>query len=341
MPETAAAILEDLTGQERPFAVDLEAAVTGLLTGSGLGHSQLNELLLAYGYDRVSPALFQYLVAGIGDRDEGEEERGNGDDPGEKQVAAQATPPLAFNSLEGLRTAVDRFRRLAVLRLGNVKFAFKYLSKLDDDALAAELDVVEPIPIDVYTKRHDPLVPIDPIPGGDTYYLGYLILRQIEKRLEENPDNDDAKAQLEKRKEIVKRGKKNHEAYLASDHMDVYVATSMREPHEYQVVSKTITEVFGTEALRKLKVRWFDPTQAYCEDRIDKGLVEALMLRRAMCTLYLVQETDTLGKDSELASTLAQGKPVIAYVPEVKAGQELAYADALLKMVGGEGADCR
>jgi hypothetical protein len=28
-----------------------------------------------------------------------------------------------------------------------------------------------------------------------------------------------------------------------------------------------------------------------------------------------VQETDTLGKDSELASTLAQGKPVIAYVP--------------------------
>jgi len=30
-----------------------------------------------------------------------------------------------------------------------------------------------------------------------------------------------------------------------------------------------------------------------------------------------VQDTDTLGKDSELAATLAQGKPVIAYVPRI------------------------
>ncbi|MFZ1989935.1 MAG: hypothetical protein WAW96_09210 [Alphaproteobacteria bacterium] len=43
------------------------------------------------------------------------------------------------------------------------------------------------------------------------------------------------------------------------------------------------------------------------------------MLRRAACTIYLAQEADTLGKDSELASTLAQGKPVIAFVPEVHA----------------------
>ena len=40
------------------------------------------------------------------------------------------------------------------------------------------------------------------------------------------------------------------------------------------------------------------------------------MLRRATCTIYLAQENDTLGKDSELASTLAQGKPVIAFIPE-------------------------
>jgi hypothetical protein len=42
------------------------------------------------------------------------------------------------------------------------------------------------------------------------------------------------------------------------------------------------------------------------------------MLKRARCTVYSVQDTDTLGKDSELASTLAQGKPVIAYVPDIK-----------------------
>jgi hypothetical protein len=50
---------------------------------------------------------------------------------------------------------------------------------------------------------------------------------------------------------------------------------------------------------------------------VDKGLVESLMLKRAKCTVYSVQDTDTLGKDSELAATLAQGKPVIAYVPRV------------------------
>ena len=41
------------------------------------------------------------------------------------------------------------------------------------------------------------------------------------------------------------------------------------------------------------------------------------MLKRAKCTVYSVQDTDTLGKDSELAATLAQGKPVIAYVPRI------------------------
>lgn len=53
-----------------------------------------------------------------------------------------------------------------------------------------------------------------------------------------------------------------------------------------------------------------------CFGRTYKGLLEGLMLKRARCTIYMVQETDTMGKDSELATTLAQGKPVIAYVPK-------------------------
>jgi uncharacterized protein YheU (UPF0270 family) len=39
------------------------------------------------------------------------------------------------------------------------------------------------------------------------------------------------------------------------------------------------------------------------------------MLRRASVTIYLAGSSDTLGKDSELAATLAQGKAVIVYVP--------------------------
>ena len=49
--------------------------------------------------------------------------------------------------------------------------------------------------------------------------------------------------------------------------------------------------------------------------RLTKGLVEMLMLRRAHVTIYTASKDDTLGKDSELAATLAQGKAVIAYVP--------------------------
>ncbi len=52
------------------------------------------------------------------------------------------------------------------------------------------------------------------------------------------------------------------------------------------------------------------------------------MLSRATCTIYLAQESDTLGKDSELAVTLAQGKPVIAYVPE----GDQKYVDELIEL---------
>jgi hypothetical protein len=75
--------------------------------------------------------------------------------------------------------------------------------------------------------------------------------------------------------------------------------------------------MFGKSEIAELKLRYFDPTQAYCAHRIDKGLSEALMLKRAHCAIYMAGETDTLGKDSELAATLAQGKPVIPYVPRL------------------------
>jgi hypothetical protein len=40
------------------------------------------------------------------------------------------------------------------------------------------------------------------------------------------------------------------------------------------------------------------------------------LVRCAKVTIYCAQEGDTFGKDSELAATLCQGKPVIVYVPQ-------------------------
>lgn len=127
-----------------------------------------------------------------------------------------------------------------------------------------------------------------------------------------SPSIESRHARLQEVQAIATR---NQDIYLTWDHMDVYFATSMRKPWEFADLYDFISELMNKPEIRELNVRYFDPTQSYTGNRIDKGLVESLMLKRAKCTVYSVQDTDTLGKDSELAATLAQGKPVIAYVP--------------------------
>jgi hypothetical protein len=251
-------------------------------------------LLLLSGLDRVTHAFFSYLLDGTR-----EYKAGN-----------------AFESLEQLEKGVTRFREMALLAYGNVKFAFKSLSE-DDDLLNSVLLAQEPINAEEFETRHDPILPVQVIAAENTYLTGYLIEGDLAARLKSSPEDRKAQELEQRRLEVVRTALQNQEAYLASDHLDVYVATSMRARHEFISIGRTVSEIFGHDALRSLKLRWFDPTQAYCINRVDKGLAEGLMLRRASCTIYLAQESDTLGKDSELASTLAQGKPVIAFVPEI------------------------
>lgn len=111
-------------------------------------------------------------------------------------------------------------------------------------------------------------------------------------------------------------GIKNQEQYINSaSEMDVYVATSMRDERDYLEMKTFIDQVFGRRDIERLNLRYFDPTQAYCPNKYDKGLVECLMIRCANVTIYCAQRQDTMGKDSELAITLGLGKPVIVYVP--------------------------
>lgn len=116
---------------------------------------------------------------------------------------------------------------------------------------------------------------------------------------------------------VQERGTRNTDVYLSWDHMDIYFATSMRKRWEYEDLFDFVNALMSRPELQELNIRFFDPTQSFDKNRINKGLVEALMLKRAACTVYSVQDTDTLGKDSELAATLAQGKPVIAYAPKI------------------------
>ncbi|MBK9974449.1 MAG: hypothetical protein IPP14_06720 [Planctomycetes bacterium] len=312
-------IVVDLTGQEPPFPChidDFEEKAQGLLATTGIGYSQFNEMLLYLGYDRISEEFFAFLLSG-------------GTEPSE---AVQA-PPTAFVSVSQLRLAVEKFRILAIVEHGNIKYGFKLYSNPANKALVELLDA-EPLTEEHYVRRHRELLATDPIASEETYNLGYVIERELADLLKHAPDDSQLKKREDTRKRIVEVGKRNQKAYLTSDHMDVYVATSMRERHEYRAVASTIANLRSHDDLTQLKVRFFDPTQAYCHDRIDKGLAEGLMLKRAKCTLYLAQESDTLGKDSELACTLAQGKPVIAFVPSIPDGGEAAFVRQMLGVDG-------
>lgn len=112
------------------------------------------------------------------------------------------------------------------------------------------------------------------------------------------------------------KGRRNTHRYLTLPYLDVYVATSMRSDEDFIEQHRFVKQVFEDPELAPLRLRYFDPTLSWVKSRITKGLVEALMLRRAKVTIYNAGERETLGKDSELAATLAQGKPVIVYVRE-------------------------
>ena len=260
---------------------------------TGIGHSQLNELLLSLHLDRTTEDFFDHVFHG---------------------------PVVA--TFEMFRECIQKFRITAILHYGNIKFAFKRLSQMTKAEMEMEIGRPDPTQVrDRYTGRHDPLVGIKRIEAKDTYYLGYLIDDELRnnKRLLEAAGKPTAKLNEQEHRcvELRKTGEFNHHCYLDYDHMDVYVATWMRDKSDFWNVSRFVSEVFGKPEIAELKLRYFDPTQAYCRYQIDKGLSEALMLKRAQCAIYMAGESDTLGKDPELAATLAQGKPVIAYVPRL------------------------
>ena len=258
----------------------------------GLGRSQLNEILLAHQLDRIGDGLFHYIF--------------------------QARH---VNTLDEFKDRINAFRKIVMIKYGNFKYAYKTLSRYDLKKVVDAFSDWCPKDKAEFCERSDPVVSPRKIAPSDAYYLGYLVEKQIEKSKREaegNPEELDRLHSLkEKMEKIREDGRFNHECYLDSDYLDVYVATSMRHKFDFWNVARTANKIFADDLLKGLRIRHFDPTQAYCVDRIDKGLVEALMLKRAECTIYMAGETETLGKDSELAATLAQGKPVIAFVPQL------------------------
>lgn len=151
---------------------------------------------------------------------------------------------------------------------------------------------------------------------------------------------------LERMADTQATAQRNLARYLAADHLDVYVATSMRSDADFVSVNSFCNELFGHATIEPLRLRHFNPTQSWIEDRVAKGLVEALMLRRSSITLYMAQKSDTFGKDSEASVALGQGKPVVVYVPRLHIADLLDTATLgaksradLQELVAREGGD--
>lgn len=260
-----------------------------------INFEQFNELLLLLNQDRISESFFEYFFC-------------------EKEI-----------DLDMLINGVIRFRGFAMLYYGNFRFAYKQLSKMNLEEIEKNFQSICKVS-NITHKRPNKILDIQKIDKEDTWYLGYISGAQIKKEIDLLPcfpDESDIWSILERmQKEIVDTryiGKRNTDVYLTWDYIDIYVATSMRNKWEFGDIYDFIAALEAKQTIKRLSLRFFDPTQSFCDNPKDKGLIEGLMLKRALITIYMAQESDTMGKDSELAATLAQGKPVIAFVPKYNA----------------------
>ncbi|MCU0606222.1 MAG: hypothetical protein MUF78_02065, partial [Candidatus Edwardsbacteria bacterium] len=272
----------------------------------GVNYEELNELMLLLNQRRIERGFFSFIF--------------------EKDKI----------KLQELKAGVTKFRGYAMLKYGNFKFAFNSLSKckirdeVEKKLLPYSRD--KSTITKSYHGRPSKTTDINKISKSDTFYTGYISGRRLDdykekikyKRQNKEITEDEHHRLMsqiikdsDKCQNIIDIALKNADVYLTWDFMDIYIATSMRYKWEYEETFEFISMLFKNKKILRMNLRYFDPTQSKCAERIDKGIVESLMLKRAKCTIYMTQELDTLGKDSELAATLAQGKPVIAYVPEV------------------------
>lgn len=313
-------LLELLTGQNIPFIdKDISFLDNLFIDDNALSFQQLNEILLYFGYNRITLDFFKFLFNLRYNQ--------NNSDTASKETVEEKVKLVGYSmaaeesyiisSYEEFKEIVFNYCQVALLSFGNIKYAFKTLNRYNE-RLEEVIDSIKDAKLSCFTDRKKSVIGQITIDPYKTFYLGNLIQKNIIDERKKQPQNEFWEEEERKMDEVTKIGIDNNNAYLASEIMDVYIATSMRNKHEFIQINEVCDYLFNkNENLKSLNLRYFNPTQAFCDDRIDKGLTEALMLKRASCTIYLVQESDTLGKNSELASTLAQGKPVIAYIPEV------------------------
>lgn len=126
----------------------------------------------------------------------------------------------------------------------------------------------------------------------------------------------------------------NTRLYLSMvEELDVYVATSMRKRDDFRVMATFCDEIFGDIGLKRLEVRYFDPTMSAATGHVDKGIIECLMVKAAKVLVYVAGAGETLGKDAEFSMALSQGKPVIIYCDDANREQFYREVHPLTRLI--------
>jgi len=201
--------------------------------------------------------------------------------------------------VDSLSEAVSRIRTFSFLFYGNLSSGFRHLSQCNE---AEEFDRV-PWDIEIVSRRPMTTDRIQPLTAEQAHATGYL-------SGQENPLSPRQK------RYAIKKANDNTERYLAMNGVDVYVAGSMRTLSDFQGAATFVDRVRQQPAVRQLGLSFFNPLWSYMEDSQQKGLLEQLMLKKAKTMVYMAGTYDSFGKDSELATMLVQGKPVIVYVAQ-------------------------
>jgi len=306
-------IIQYLCGKINPSLQNIQEKkgefeeIINYIQKNGLNYEQFNEILLLLNENRIDEGFYEFFFKV----------------PKNKKI-----------TFELMKKGITRFRGYCFLNYGNIRNTFKVLLKMNKEQIEKELvDYITKTPEkikDEFINRPLPIIDLEIIDKDKTWYIGYLSRKKLKKELvtlQNLIENDRSKERYyesfyeellemaEEAHQISKKGEKNTNSYLIWDYMDVYIATSMRNKCDFQETHDFVKTISNHPKVLPYSLRIFDPTRAHTDLSRNKGLIEGLMLKRAKCTIYMVQESDTMGKDSELASTLAQKKPVIAYIP--------------------------
>ena len=115
--------------------------------------------------------------------------------------------------------------------------------------------------------------------------------------------------------------------------LDVYVATSMRDPEDFVQMAETCSAIFSDGRLKAMNIRFFDPTLSAADGHEDKGLIECLMVKCAKALVYCGGKTDSYGKDAEAAMALSLGRPVIFYCEDATKAQFYREVHPLSRLI--------